>query len=68
MPVAPKLRQQLHDLVNDGNARLVVDLAAVESIDSAALSALISGIKAAKQAGGDLRICAPSKQVATVWS
>lgn len=66
MPVAPKLRQQLHDLINDGNTRLVVDLAAVESVDSAVLGALISGLKAAKNAGGDLRIVAPSQQVATV--
>jgi len=66
MPAAPKLRQQLHDLINDGNTRLVVDLAAVQSIDSAVLGALISGLTAAKKAGGDLRIVAPSQQVATV--
>lgn len=53
-------------LINDGNTRLVVDLAAVQSIDSAVLGALISGLTAAKKAGGDLRIVAPSQQVATV--
>lgn len=66
MPVAPGLRQQLLDLVEEGNARLVVDLAEVESIDSSVLGALLVGLKAAKRAGGDLRIADPSKQVATV--
>ena len=58
MVVAPHLRQQLNDLVGEGNNRIVVDLAAVESIDSSGLGALLSGMKAARQAGGDLRIAA----------
>ena len=66
MAVAPHLRQHLNDVVRDGNNRLVVDLAAVESIDSSALGALLSGLKSARQAGGDLRIAAPGPQVLAV--
>lgn len=66
MVAAPDLREQLHGLVNAGHARLVVDLSAVETIDSSGLGALISGLKAARQGGGDLRISAPSEQAMAV--
>lgn len=66
MVAAPDLREQLHALVNAGKARLVVDLSAVETIDSSGLGALISGLKAARQSGGDLRISAPSEQATAV--
>ena len=63
MVVAADLRQQLRGLVEGGSARVVVDLSDVESIDSSGLGALISGLKAARNAGGDLRISSPSAQV-----
>jgi anti-anti-sigma factor len=40
----------------------VVDLNDVPFIDSSGLAALISGLKAARTAGGDLRIARPSDQ------
>lgn len=66
MVAAPGLREQLHSLVQGGSNRVVVDLSAVETIDSSGLGALISGLKAARQAGGDLRIAAPSEQATAV--
>ena len=66
MVAAPDLREQLHSLVRAGNTRIVVDLSAVETIDSSGLGALISGLKAARQGGGDLRISAPSEQALAV--
>lgn len=63
---APDLRHQLQMLVDAGKTRIVVDLAGVESIDSSGLGALISGIKAARQGGGDLRVTAPGEQVIAV--
>lgn len=66
MVAAPQLREQLHNLVQAGNTRLVVDLSGVETIDSSGLGALISGLKAARQSGGDLRIAAPGEQAVTV--
>jgi len=35
-------------------------------VDSSGLGALIGGLKTARQADGDLRIAAPTEQVATV--
>ncbi|KSU60682.1 anti-sigma factor antagonist [Gordonia sp. JH63] len=66
MVVAPRLRDQLHELVGSGSARIVVDLSGTDFIDSSGLGALVSGLKVARQAGGDLRIAAPTPQVVTV--
>ncbi len=66
MMAAPGLREQLHNLVREGNDRLVVDLSGVDTIDSSGLGALISGLKAARQSGGDLRIAAPGEQALAV--
>lgn len=60
------LRQQLLSLVEDGAVRVVVDLSEVESIDSGGVGALISGWKAARAAGGDLRLAARPANVASV--
>lgn len=65
-PEVDGLRQQLASLVAKGSTRVVVDLSGVEAIDSSGIGALIAGFKAAKSAGGDLRIAAPSVTVASV--
>lgn len=66
MGAASQLRKQLHSIVEEGDGRIVVDLSATEFIDSSGLGALISGLKFARMAGGDLRIAAPTRQVCTV--
>lgn len=64
---AGQLRQALLDAVEAGHRRLVVDLGDVPFIDSSGLASLISGLKAARQAGGDLRIARPTEQAQTVF-
>lgn len=64
--VAPQLRAQLTELVRDGNARLAIDMADVESVDSSVIGALITGLKAARNRGGDLRLIAPAERVTAV--
>lgn len=66
MVTAPVLREELHGQIQRGNIHVVVDLSGVDLIDSAGLSALISGLKAARQAGGSLRIARPSKQAKSI--
>ncbi|MCZ4537610.1 STAS domain-containing protein [Gordonia terrae] len=66
MVVAPRLRDQLHELVGSGSARIVVDLSGTDFIDSSGLGALVSGLKVARQACVDLRIAAPTPHVVTV--
>lgn len=59
---AVEVKQKLAAVVGEGHARLVVDLGEVSFIDSSGLGALISGLKTARIAGGDLRIARPDKQ------
>jgi anti-anti-sigma factor len=66
MTAARMLREELHALVETGANRIVVDLSGIEFIDSSGLGALISGLKVARKAGGDLRIAAPNRQATTV--
>lgn len=63
---AQEVKTRLIDSVADGYARLVIDLGDVPFIDSSGLGAMISGLKAARQAGGDLRIARPGDQPRTV--
>jgi anti-anti-sigma factor len=44
----------------------VVDLSHADAVDSSGIGALISSLKAARAAGGDLRIAAPNDQVKSV--
>lgn len=63
---APALRDRIHDVVTAGRTRVVIDLGSADFIDSSGLGALISGLKQARRAGGDLRIARPTLQVVTV--
>ena len=66
MVSAARLREAVTSTVAKGHVRIAVDLAKVDFMDSSGLGALISGLKTARQAGGDLRIAAPSEQVKLV--
>lgn len=66
MVAAPELRDIVKRSIDDGRSRVVVDLSAVSFLDSSGLGALVGCLKSARQAGGDLRISAPSKQVSMV--
>lgn len=66
MITAPRMREVVAASIADGNIRIVVDLSDVVFIDSSGLGALINGLKAARQVGGDLRIAAPNEQVRLV--
>ena len=63
LDAAPTLRESLHSTIQNGGTNLVVDLVGVDVIDSTALGALISGLKAARKNGGNLRIAGPGEKV-----
>ena len=63
---AQRLRDEFAALVAEGKNKIVVDLGQVDFLDSSGLGALIGGLKAARQAGGDLRIAAANEQVLLV--
>lgn len=62
------LRDELAEQVATGRRWFVVDLGDVTYVDSSGLGALISGLKMARQSGGDLRIARPGDQLRTVLS
>ncbi len=66
MVAAPRLRSAIDRMLEDGSTRLVLDLADVSFMDSSGLGAVITGLKRARQAGGDLRLAAAGEQVQTV--
>lgn len=61
LDAAPKLRQELRDLAAE-SPRVVVDLDGVSFLDSSGIGALISGLKATRERGGDLRLARVSAQ------
>ena len=63
---AGEARARLAEAVAQGHRRLVVDLGETSFIDSSGLGALIGGLKAARKAGGDLRIARPTEQARAV--
>lgn len=68
MVAAPRLKSQVDEAIAGGTTKIVVDLSGTSFIDSSGLGALVSGLKAARQAGGDLRLAGAGEQVRTVLS
>ncbi|MDJ1113548.1 STAS domain-containing protein [Microbacterium dauci] len=67
MVSARAFREQVsaHIQANTGSV-IVIDLSEVSFIDSSGLGALVACLKTARQAGGDLRLAAPSEQVSMI--
>jgi anti-anti-sigma factor len=63
---APQLRQTIAERLVAGDRLIVVDLSSTDFVDSSGLGALVSCLKSARQAGGDLRLVAPTEQVSMV--
>lgn len=61
---APRLRERLDALADEGVNRFVIDLAAVPFLDSAGMAVLVSILKRARQAGGDVRLTWPKHDAA----
>ena len=53
---APKLREQLIDLVSAGQYHLVVDMEGVEFLDSTGLGVLVGGLKKVRAHDGSLQL------------
>lgn len=62
LATAAEVKKAILEAVDGGRPQVVVDLKAVPFIDSSGLGALIGGLRAARTAGGDLRIANPGPQ------
>ncbi len=64
---APRLRQQLIALVNDGHHRIVVDLDGVDFLDSTGLGVLVGGVKRLRGLEGDLTLVCTQPRILKVF-
>lgn len=63
---ASEFKRLLVDAVSHGRHQIVVDMGEVTYLDSSGLGALIGVLKAARLAGGDVRIARPREQAQVV--
>jgi anti-sigma B factor antagonist len=64
---APDLKKQLKRLAKRGRVYIVVDMSGVSFLDSSGLAALVSGLKAAREAGGTLKLAGVNEQARQVF-
>jgi anti-sigma B factor antagonist len=64
---APKLREQLVDLVNAGQYHLVVDMEDVEFLDSTGLGVLVGGLKRVRAHDGSLRLVCTQERILKIF-
>ncbi len=64
---APKLREQLVDLVADGQYHLVVDMERVEFLDSTGLGVLVGGLKRVRAHDGSLRLVCTQERILKIF-
>ena len=67
MQTAGALRETLAEAAGAGTGLVVVDLSAVDFLDSSALGALVSAARAQSESGGTLRVAAPRPHVRKVF-
>ena len=58
----PSLRARFQGLARSGRARILIDLSRVGFVDSSGLSVLVTALKAARAAGGDVAVLRPAAQ------
>src|SRR5688500_8776908 len=64
---APRLRELLVSTAMDGNPRVVVDLRAVEFLDSTGLGVLVGALKRYRTLGGDLVLVISTSRIRSVF-
>ena len=59
----PAIRRFLMAAISGGDVHLAVDMSGVAFIDAAGIGVLVAAANRAREAGGDLSLLAPSRQV-----
>ncbi len=63
----PALRQHVISQVRNGNNRIVLDLSAVDFIDSFGLGVVVGALKRTRLLDGDLRVVVPKARIRRVF-
>lgn len=61
---APELRSEIDRLLADGATQFVLDLSKISFLDSSGMAVLVSLLKRARQAGGDVKLVMPVEEAA----
>ena len=64
---APQLKQQIIALLDGGVKHLVVNLSAVDYLDSTALGVLIGGLKRLRERNGTLDLICPNQRIKRIF-
>ncbi|MBW3602435.1 MAG: STAS domain-containing protein [Actinobacteria bacterium] len=64
---APKLRERLIELVQDGRHHIVVDMTKVEFLDSTGLGVLVGGLKRVRSHDGSLRLVCDKERILKIF-
>jgi anti-sigma B factor antagonist len=64
---APRLRELLIDLVNNGNYQLVVNMEKVEFLDSTGLGVLVGGLKRVRAHDGSLDLVCTQERILKIF-
>lgn len=64
---APKLRDQITELVSSGSYNLVIDLEAVEFLDSTGLGVLVGGLKKVRAHDGSLELICSQERLLKIF-
>lgn len=57
-----RMASTVNQLLSAGRARLVIDLAGVDAIDSAGLGSLVRAVSLSRDAGGETKLASPSER------
>lgn len=60
---APRLQAEFARLLENGPARIVIDMSGVEFCDSTGMNVLLSALKRMRERGGQLEVAAPRPAV-----
>jgi anti-sigma B factor antagonist len=63
---APKLREEIHRRLDQGDNRIVVDLTNVAYMDSSGLGVLIGALKRSREENGDLIVASPNPRISRI--
>ena len=64
---APKLKQEIINLIEGGTTRLAVNLANVKYLDSTGLGVLIGGLKRLRESEGNLVLVGPGMRILRIF-
>lgn len=64
---APKLRETIKDLVDEGAYKIIVDLEKVAFLDSTGLGVLVGGLKRVKHHDGELGIICGQEKILRIF-